>query len=198
MFRTTRLATALAAAVLVLAGCGSSDSEPEIASHGAYNDADVAFATQMIPHHAQALAMVDLTHGRPLDPPVQELVQQILDAQTPEIETMAGWLDDWGRKVPATMNDHMHADEGGMAGMDSDSDTPGMMTADEMSGLESASDADFQDMWLEMMIRHHEGAIEMARTESEDGKFPAALDLADSIATSQAKEIDTMKALLAQ
>ena len=71
-----------------------------------------------------------------------------------------------------------------------------MMTAEDMDALENASDAEFQDMWLDMMIEHHEGAIEMAQTEQEEGQFKDAVDLAGQIIDAQKQEIETMKDLL--
>ncbi len=71
-----------------------------------------------------------------------------------------------------------------------------MMTEDEMTALEDARPGDFQDMWLEMMVEHHEGAVEMARTEEADGRFQPAVDLAREIQASQTREIETMRDLL--
>ncbi len=71
-----------------------------------------------------------------------------------------------------------------------------MMSAEEMDDLAAASDAEFQDMWLEMMVDHHQGAIDMAEAEQEDGRFPDAVRLAKSIESSQAAEIETMQELL--
>ena len=168
-----------------------------------HNDADVAFATDMIQHHAQALSMVDLTLDRPLDPEVQALAEDIRAAQAPEIETMADWLTDWDEPVPETMRDHANAghDMGDMSETmddmeDHGSDMPGMMSAEDMDALEGSADADFQQMWLEMMIEHHEGAVEMARAEQEGGRFEPAVDLAGDIIDSQTEEIATMRELL--
>ena len=58
---------------------------------------------------------------------------------------------------------------------------PGMMTEEELADLDAASGPEFEDMWLEMMIEHHEGAIEMAKDEQADGVFQPAIDLAESI-----------------
>jgi len=214
--RTAALLTAAALSCGALSACGgSSDTErssssprsgqsgPPVPASKPFNAADVAFATAMIQHHAQALAMVDLTHGRHLSPRAHRLAQQILEAQGPQIQTMTGWLHAWHRPVPETVRDHMNAeDEGGMGGMSTDSpanagsDLPGMMSAREMSALESASDADFESRWLRMMIEHHEGAVEMARTEQSHGEYADATALARTIATSQAKEIARMRSLL--
>lgn len=171
--RTTSALATLALA-LALTGCGGDD----------HDRADVTFATEMVQHHAQALDMVEMTEGRPLDPAVQRLADQISAAQAPEITTMSGWLEDWDEEVP---------DTGSMQGMDT---MPGMMSADEVTGLETASDADFQQRWLELMVEHHTGAVEMARTEQADGDFAPAIDLAGEIISSQTVELDTMRGLL--
>lgn len=201
----TRVLSALALSLAlggVLAGCGDDTDPAETAqvSTSEHNDSDVAFASDMIQHHAQALSMVDLTLDRDLDPEVQVLAEDIRAAQGPEIETMADWLTTWGEDVPETMRDHANSghDTGdiseSMEGMD---EMPGMMTADDMSALKNASDADFQDKWLQMMIEHHEGAVEMGEAEQEDGQFKDAVDLAGQIVDSQTQEIATMKSLLA-
>ena len=187
------------AAVLAIAGCGEDDEEPtnqtRTASNGdEFNDADVAFATDMIPHHAQALSMVDLTLGRQLDPEVQQLAEAIRAAQAPEIEQMTDWLTAWDEPIPETMRDHANAH--GEGGMETDDDMPGMMSEEEMSELENADDAEFQDMFLEMMIEHHEGAIEMAKIEQDDGAFEPAIELAKSIESSQEEEITVMETLI--
>jgi uncharacterized protein (DUF305 family) len=198
---TTKLSALVAvlATLLALTGCGD-DEEPtnktRTAANGdEFNDADVAFATDMIPHHAQALAMVDLTLDRQLDPEVQQFADDIRDAQAPEIEQMTDWLTAWDEPIPETVRDHANAH--GEGGMEMDSDMPGMMSEEEMSELENADDAEFQDMFLEMMIEHHEGAIEMAQTEQEEGMFKPAIELAKSIETSQKEEITLMEDLLA-
>ena len=193
--RYTRALAAIAAALtLVLAGCSS--SEPSSSGKG-FNDADVDFATDMIQHHAQALEMVDLTLGRDLDPEVVALTEQIRAAQTPEIEKMADWLQEWDEPVPETSRDHAnaHAEDHG-ASAEMDMDMPGMMSADEMEALENASGEAFQTMWLKMMIDHHEGAVEMAKAEVEDGEYSKATRLAEDIISTQEDEISAMKDLL--
>jgi len=202
--RTTRALGALTLTLgLALTACGNDDGGSNSSTQVSateHNDTDVAFASAMLQHHAQALSMVDLTRNRPLDPEVQQLVKQIRDAQAPEIKTFTDWLTDWDEEVPETMRDHANAghnmDDMGdsMEGMDSD--MPGMMSADDMTALNDASDAEFQTMWLEMMVEHHEGAVEMAQAETEDGQYKPAIDLADNIVSSQTGEIETMKGLL--
>ncbi len=191
---------------LALSGCGSDEgaadqdaSDVQTAGNGdVFNDADVEFASQMIPHHAQAIQMVVLTEGRPLDPEVADLADAVRAAQAPEVEQMVDWLTAWGKEVPETSLDHSNAghDMHEMAPMEGMDDMPGMMTADEMQALVDAPDADFQDLWLEMMIRHHEGAIEMAEAQTENGRFEPAITLAEEIEAAQKAEIETMRALL--
>ncbi len=203
--RTTRalgsLALGLALAV-GLSACGDdADNSSAQVSVTEHNDADVAFAGDMIQHHAQALSMFDLTMDRPLNPEVEALAEDIRAAQAPEIETLAGWLTDWDEQIPETIRDHVNAGHG--AGDLSDSmedvdhgDMPGMMSADDIDALENASDTEFQEMWLEMMIEHHEGAIEMAKAEQEDGRYKPAVALAGDIVDSQSQEVATMQDLL--
>lgn len=198
--RPAALAAALLLAFPTLAACGgdeeaSPDTDTQTAASGAeYNDADVAFATDMIPHHAQATQMVDMARTHELDPEVQAIADGILAAQVPEIETMVDWLTDWGKEIPPTSMDHANAH--GEGGMEMDTDMPGMMSQDQLDELESARGHDFQTMWLEMMIEHHEGAIEMAETEIDDGHFPDAVEMATSIRESQRSEIEQMQSLL--
>lgn len=197
--RTSRLGGLLAAIALVLAGCGGSSDEPDspskVPASAEFNDADVEFASNMIPHHAQALVMVDMTRGRDLDPEFEELTQQILDAQGPEIEEMTGWLRDWDQPIPETSRDHANAHDDSMDPGDM-ADMPGMMSGAELDDLEAADISSFEDMWMTMMISHHEGAIEMAQVEQEDGEFPAAIALAEGIESSQRAEIEQMRAML--
>jgi uncharacterized protein (DUF305 family) len=189
------LAAVAAALTLTLAGCSSESS----ADPDGFNDADVDFASDMIQHHAQALVMVDMTMGRDLDPEMVELTEQIRAAQAPEIEQMADWLEDWDQPVPETSRDHAnaHADEhGGDAGAEMDADMPGMMSAEEMDALESAQGEEFRTMWLEMMIEHHQGAVEMAENVADDGQNAEVRALAEEIIRTQGEEISTMQDLL--
>jgi uncharacterized protein (DUF305 family) len=200
-----RTAAFLAGTVLVLgpafAGCGPSGSagEPsakQTAANGdVFNDADVSFAQWMIPHHAQAIEMADLTRGRELSPAVVALAERILTAQAPEIEAMTGWLTAWNEEVPETSRDHANAhDDSQMEDMSDE--IPGMMSPDDMAVLEAAPDSEFEDMWLTMMAEHHDGAIEMARTEQETGEFGEAVTLAEDIESGQTAEVTQIESLL--
>lgn len=203
--RSTRARRSVAVALLIslapaLAACGGDEptaapaAERTAANGDTFNAADVAFAADMIPHHADALVMVDMTQGRDLSPELAQLAEEIRDAQAPEIEQMADWLTAWGEEVPETSRDHVNSHD--MADMGDDTDDQMTMDPDDMAMLEAAEGTAFETIWLEMMIEHHEGAIEMAESEQADGLFPDALGLAESIETSQTAEIDLMEGLL--
>jgi len=154
------------------------------ASSAAHNAADVAFATDMIPHHAQAVEMADMALVAAVDPEVKALAQAIKGAQDPEIKTMTGWLTDWKAPVPGTGVGHSMSG-GGM----------GMMSDAEMAALGNATGTEFDKMWVDMMTRHHTSAIEMANTEIKDGQYADAKALAQRIVTSQTAEVTKMTAI---
>lgn len=191
----------LAVALLVsLAGCsddgdaGGKDRSSAIAASEDFNQADVDFATEMVQHHAQALAMVDLTDSRDVSPAISELAEQIRMTQGPEIELMVDWLNEWDQPVPETMRDHANAH--GDAESEMGADLPGMMSAEEMATLAAAQGEEFERLFLESMIEHHLGAVEMATTEKSEGEDPDAIALADAIIDTQQREIGQMEALL--
>lgn len=195
----TLLAASLATTLVACGGDEATTTATEL-SATEHNDTDVAFARDMIQHHAQAVAMVELTRERDLDPEVAQLAEGIRDAQVPEIETFSDWLGEWDEEVPPTMLDHANAGHGSgdmsETMEDMDDAMPGMMSGADMDALQDAGADDFQSMWLEMMIEHHEGAVEMARTEQQDGRYRPAVELAAEIEESQGAEIETMRDLL--
>ena len=191
--KTVTFVALLVALGLALTACGGEDSGSGAATAD-HNDQDVSFATEMIPHHAQAVQMSEMAVENAESQEVKDLAEDISAAQEPEIETMSSWLEAWGEDVPDTSS----GDMGGMdhSGMDGMEDMPGMMSSDEMDELESASGTAFDQMFLSMMVEHHEGAIEMAQTEQADGEYPDAIALAKTIEQAQTSEIETMKDLL--
>jgi uncharacterized protein (DUF305 family) len=175
------------------AAAGMSATYPAIApgpaATGAHNTADVDFATGMIPHHGQAVQMADMVLARTTNAEVKALAERIKQAQTPEIIAMSGWLKGWGQEAPdpyATMSNDM-------AGMGSG----GMMSGAQMQQLETASTASAGRVFLTLMPEHHQGAIDMARTELALGTNPEAKKLAHAIITGQSAEITQMKKMLA-
>ncbi len=186
------IAIALTAAI-ALAGCGgSSDADDKAGAD--FNSADVTFAQSMIPHHEQAVVMAKMAKTQASSAEVKELAAQIEAAQAPEIEAMTGWLQAW-EKDESDSSGHDMGDMGG-GGMMDDADMPGMMSDNEMSMLGNAKGSAFDQMFLTMMISHHEGAIAMATTEQQDGKSPDAIRMAEQIEEAQTAEIALMKSLL--
>lgn len=166
----------------------SADQDSE-ESDAQCNEADVEFASGMIPHHEQAVTMSELALDQG-GPEVAALADEIQAAQGPEIDLMTQWLRDWGQEVPMSMEDmEMEGHDMGDMGME------GMMSAEEMQALEEAEGQEFDTLWLEMMIEHHRGAISMAETEQAQGLNPEAIDLAASIAETQAAEISQMESM---
>ena len=193
------IALALAAA-LTLAGCGGNDASTSSATSSSsssnFNDADVTFAQSMIPHHQQAVQMAKMATTKASSPEVQQLAGKVEAAQGPEIETMTGWLEDWGKKAPSDSTSGMgHGSDHDMDSMGS-GDMPGMMTDADMKKLDGASGPGFDQMFLTMMIEHHTGAIDMAKTEQSDGKNADAVALAKKIEADQTAEVAQMKQLL--
>lgn len=164
---------------------GTSSSAPALssvadrASATGHNAADGRFAMMMTEHHTQAIEMAKLAPSRASSQQVKDLAAKIEAAQGPEIDKMAGWMDDWGTSGDMS---NMHMD--------------GQMSASDMKSLQSSSGGAFDKMLLQMMIQHHEGATKMAASELKAGKNGDAMALAASIMVSQQGEISQMKSLL--
>ncbi|MEV6329022.1 DUF305 domain-containing protein [Streptomyces sp. NPDC051909] len=205
---TRRLAVtgAVAAAGLLLAACGGSgDGNDSMSgmdhggktsasatatasagsSAGSFNDADVMFAQMMIPHHQQALEMAKLADGRAEDTEIKKIVAAIEKAQDPEIQKMTAWLKAWGK--PEAMAGGSGHSGHAMAGMMSDAD---------MADLAAAKGKDFDRKFAELMIAHHEGAVDMAKTEQKGGADPEAKKVADDVVRTQTAEIAQLKKIL--
>ncbi|WP_283133135.1 DUF305 domain-containing protein [Rhizohabitans arisaemae] len=203
--RLTLTVAAGAGALTLLAACGGSDtgthspsghsgaqssaaaSPSTSAPAAAFNEADVMFAQMMIPHHRQAVEMADLAATRASDKEVKDLAAKIKAAQDPEIVTLTGWLTSWGKPVPAEGDAGGHGAHGGM---------PGMMTPEDLAKLAAAKGTAFDKLFAEQMIAHHNGAIEMARTEVAQGANPEAKALAATIGSTQQTEVDQLKKIL--
>lgn len=158
----------------------SADVTNELAAH---NTEDVMFAQMMIPHHRQAIELAALVPGRSTSPELLALATRIADEQQPEIDTMKALLLQWDADPSAG-----HGGHGGMAGM-----------VDEatMNRLMALSGPAFESLWLQSMISHHRGAIEMAETEIADGRSPDMITLAKNIVAAQQAEIDQMTQMAA-
>ncbi|OAH50705.1 DUF305 domain-containing protein [Dietzia cinnamea] len=170
----------------------SQDTTTEQAEESAqHSEADVMFAQMMIPHHEQAIEMSDIILSKddvPAD--VTSLAEEIKAAQGPEIAQLTDWLEQWGEP---TQPEGMDMDMGGdhdMAQME------GMLSDEELQQLSDAPGPEAAELFLNQMIAHHEGAVAMAEDQVENGTYPPAVDLAQTIIDTQQQEIDTMRQLL--
>lgn len=182
----------VAVAALALAGCstagpGSSESNPPTTSASTSatqaNAADAMFAAGMAEHHQQALDMSQIVlQADGTDERVRALAEKIAAAQGPEIAQMKQWMQDWDQAM-----DSMDHSEMGHSGM---------IPEQEIQRLAKAQGDELNRLFLEQMIRHHEGAVKMAQKELDEGQHADALALAQKIIDSQQDEIDEMKQLL--
>jgi len=187
------------AAALLLVSCGQDRAAesghdgqhtttrvPDAGASAEFDEHDVTFATQMIPHHEQALELAALVPDRSTDPALRALADRIAAAQEPEIRQLRELLARWG--VDAGAGTHPgHGDHAHM---------PGMVDEATMARLREERGAAFEVLWLRSMIAHHEGAVAMAEAELADGTDPDARRLARQIIGAQRAEIDEMRAML--
>lgn len=153
-----------------------------------YSDGDLLFLHHMIMHHEQALVMSDLVPERTEREAFVRFARYVERAQAAEIEIMQSMLDlaaGRGLEVPE------HPPHG-------DPPMEGMLSSDQMEALEAASGAEFERLWLEGMIYHHQGAIDMARAQQrrqlDAGRRPYGLQaLVEDIIVEQRAEITKMR-----
>jgi uncharacterized protein (DUF305 family) len=201
--RKLRAAAAATALSLVLVACGQNDepttdpaTEPatdpdptadpdpttEPTADAQANAADVEFVQGMVPHHEDAIEMSELVFDRTERPELIELAEEIIDVQDAEIDQLRSMLDRMGsEEMP--MNDMDGMDHGAM----------GMMDEQDMQELRGLEGEAFERRFLEGMIRHHEGAIDMAEQARARGDDPEVAELADDVVAAQQTEIDQMR-----
>ena len=168
----------------------TSDEVDELEAPG-HTAADVAFVHGMIAHHEQALAMTALVPDRAAREDLPLFAERIDVSQHDEIAQMEAWLTERGEEV--VLEDGAHLAHGELM--------PGMLTAEELAQLEEASGRRFDRLFLQYMIRHHEGAVVMVEdllNEGAGGQEPAIFQLAQHIASDQQIEISRMKQLLTE
>lgn len=153
-----------------------------------FNQEDVMFAMNMVAHHQQAIEMSDMLLAKSdVDGRVADLAERIRAAQQPEIEHMNEMLAGWGIEMSDDASG-THHDMGGSGG--------GMMSEEDMAALEAAPGPEASRLFVEQMIMHHEGAVEMAEAEVEGGENADAVEMAERIISDQSSEIAEMEALL--
>ena len=167
---------------------------PEAEDAGPHNDADVSFNRMMMAHHQQAVAMSGLIEGRTDNADIIELGKKIAEAQSREIEQMSARLAAWGEDPTAPSAHEPHDGHAGHG--ESGEDMEGMLSDEAMQQLAEAQGPEFDRLFLEDMIEHHEGAVAMAEDVIRDGENEPTRELAEIVVDSQKKEIDEMKKLL--
>jgi uncharacterized protein (DUF305 family) len=160
---------------------GTSNTETD----AEFSSTDIMFAQMMIPHHEQAIEMSTLAETRTTNPELLALASRIKTAQTPEIVQMTTWLDASG-----TSDMDMGHMGHGMGDM-------GMLSDAQMTALSDARGAAFDTLYLEGMIQHHLGAIDMAQMILNSAN-PEVRKLGEDVVSSQQAEVDQMKKMLGQ
>ena len=167
---------------------------PEAEDAGPHNNADVSFNRMMMAHHQQAVAMSGLIEGRTDNADIIELGKKIAKAQSREIEQMSARLAAWGEDPTAPSVHEPH--DGHQGHGDSPQDMEGMLSDEAMQKLAETEGPEFDRLFLEGMIEHHQGAIVMAEDVIRDGENEQTRKLAEGIVDAQKTEIDDMKKLL--
>ncbi|MFJ7770018.1 DUF305 domain-containing protein [Streptomyces sp. NPDC097107] len=158
------------------------EAEKQRADDDSPNSADVSYARMMIQHHAQALEMTELVPEQAESGQVEKLAERISAAQGPEIAAMKGWLKNHGEKESGGGHDH--------AAM------PGMATEAQLEKLRAAKGKAFDQLFLKLMITHHEGAITMATDVKSQGNNVQVEEMADDVVAQQTSEISRMRGML--
>jgi len=167
---------------LALAACNkSSNSDNKPAGH---NLADVVFATHMIPHHQQGVDLALMVPGHSTNADLAKLASGIASTQQAEIKDLTGLVTQWSAQADSDTHGP------------TDTAMTGMVTQNAMTKLESLNGADFDKLWLQSMISHHQGAIDMAKTEISKGNNPEAIAMAKKMVSAQQGEIDQMTKML--
>lgn len=161
---------------------------------------DVGFARDMQAHHAQAVQLAVLVRDRSTDEEVRTVALDILLTQQNQIGQMAGWLSTWALPAASsaapmawmTAGEHGHAS----AATGSYADMPGWVSSDDLARLTAADGAEADRLFLQLMIPHHEGGVEMAEYAVDHARMPQVRDLANGIVTFQEKELTVLHDML--
>ena len=181
------------------AGRTFSSEELDAVEGVSYTEADVRFMQMMIPHHAQALDMTALVRQHAVTDAVRQMGLRMEISQRDEIDLMSTWLRERGEEVEPNMHEMM-----GMPGMrmvDGVHLMDGMLTPAEMDELANARGEDFDRLFLEGMIRHHQGAIDMVDrlfATSGAAQESTVFKFAEDVGADQMMEIERMQGLLDQ
>lgn len=140
---------------------------------------EIMFAQMMIPHHKQAISISETALKKSQNQEILKLSRQIKNLQSSEVSQLTYWL----KATDSSMT------------MDHDMKMSGMLTVKELASLKRLTGTQFDRTFLQLMIKHHQGALEMLDLIS-DSKNMEAKALAKAIKSAQSKEITSMKLLL--
>lgn len=188
------LVVALAVAALVAAGTGGWLLRGSGTSTIAENSVDAGFARDMATHHVQAITMAAYERDNTTDPSLKLLAYDIETSQQFELGRMSGWLDAWGLSRQSALPQMSWM--GGHAHTEADGLMPGMATAAEMDRLQSLHGRALDELFLQLMIRHHQGGLPMGQYALEHAQEPYVRTLAKAMITVQSNEIIVMERLL--
>lgn len=150
------------------------------------NSSDYGYATMMITHHSQALVMTDLAPGRAGSGQVKRLAERVNASQKPEIGAMEGWLKlNGGEEKAKKEGGHEH---GAM-------EMPGMATEAQLAKLRAAKGKAFDDLFISLMVTHHQGAVTMATDALSSGNNVQLEEMASDVIAQQTSEINRMRSL---
>ena len=150
---------------------------------------DARFLSDMVVHHSQAIVMVDAVASDLTDPQVASLASRIRDEQKPEIDFMAGYLEQRGAPVPPEATNPNLIDHGSHS-------MPGMASEADLRALGAATGVAADRLFLSLMIRHHEGALAMVGEHAASAADERVEELAADINVTQSKQIDQMRTML--
>jgi uncharacterized protein (DUF305 family) len=162
----------------------------------AFTEADVRFMSGMISHHAQAIAMAKLVPERTETQSIRTLAGRVINAQADEIAIMSTWLKDRGQPVPEPDPKGMKMMHGGQEHV---MRMPGMLTDEQMKQLEGARGAQFDKLFLQLMIQHHRGAVSMVKDLFNSygaGQDETVFKFASDVNVDQTTEIARMERML--
>jgi len=160
-------------------------------------EADIAFAQQMSAHHQQALTMVEML-GPDAAPEVRAAAEQIRISQWREVGTLTGWLELVGAPVQPTVEPGTHDGHGGHDHDGSGSGMAGMASNEELTRLYNVTGVEREVLFLQLMIRHHQGGVAMAAAAVDETDSAAVRARALSMLNGQQQEISTLSVLLSQ
>ena len=166
---------------------------------------DVGFAQDMRVHHLQAVTMAGVVRDRTADPELHTLAFDIESTQLAQSSEMTGWLTAWSQpELPEAGRGHMawmagsgHAHGGTTTAAGGVARMPGMASTEELNRLSTLSGKELDTFFLQLMLRHHQGALPMAQYTAEHASVGYVRDLAQKIVTSQSAEVNLMTTMLA-